>query len=157
MKLPPFINVAEDLELAGLIWRPEIGDEISNRHEPGAVSVLVDPQGMTPTELRSVYLWLPTVEQMVLQFEVRQAILFHAGVELTDVQADTRRVLVEVKPTTFSKYRIQFIGKGGRVLLESPETKAEYVFKGDEGYVRARVLESNGRVAWVQPVMIPAR
>ncbi len=79
------------------------------------------------------------------------------GVELTDVQADTRRLLVEVKPTSFSKYRIQFIGKGGRVLLESPETKAEYVFKGDEGYVRARVLESNGRVAWVQPVMIPAR
>jgi hypothetical protein len=81
------------------------------------------------------------------------------GVELTDVQADSRRLLVEVKPTTFSKYRIQFIGKGGKVLLDAPETKAEYVFKGDEGYVRARVLESNGRMAWVQPVVVvaPAR
>jgi hypothetical protein len=77
------------------------------------------------------------------------------GVELTDVQADTRRLMVEVKPTSFSKYRIQFIGKGGKVLLESSETKAEYVFKGDEGYVRARVLESNGRMAWAQPVLVP--
>jgi hypothetical protein len=78
------------------------------------------------------------------------------GVELADVQADSRRLLVEVKPTAFSKYRIQFIGKGGKVLHESIETKSEYVFKGHEGYVRARVLESNGRMAWVQPVVVPA-
>lgn len=84
MKLPPFISLAEDLEMAGLIWRPEIGDEVSNRDRPTLVSVLVDPQGMSPTELRSAYLWLPTVEQMVTQLEVRQAILFHAGVEITD-------------------------------------------------------------------------
>jgi hypothetical protein len=77
------------------------------------------------------------------------------GVELADVQADSRRLLVEVKPTSFSKYRIQFIGKGGKVLHESVETKAEYVFKGHEGYVRARVLESNGWMAWVQPVIVP--
>jgi hypothetical protein len=77
------------------------------------------------------------------------------GVELADVQADSRRLFVEIKPTTFSKYRIQFIGKGGKVLHESGETKAEYVFKGHEGYVRARVLESNGRMAWVQPVIVP--
>jgi hypothetical protein len=27
-----------------------------------------------------------------------------------------------------------------------------YQFKGDELYVRAKILESNGRVAWTQPV-----
>lgn len=84
MSLLPFLPVAEDLELAGLIWRPEIGDEVSDRRHPDAVSILVDPQGMTPTELRSVYLWLPSVEQMVMQFEARQAILFHAGLEVSD-------------------------------------------------------------------------
>ncbi len=84
MNLYPFVQVAEDLEIAGLLWRPEIGDEVSNRIEPASVSILVDPQGMTPTELRSVYLWLPTVEQLVFQFEARQAILYHAGLELTD-------------------------------------------------------------------------
>ena len=82
MILLPFVPVAEDLELAGLVWRPEIGDEVSDRNRPTLVSILVDPQGMTPTELRSTYLWLPTIEQMVQQFEARQAILFHTGLEV---------------------------------------------------------------------------
>ncbi|MBX7137421.1 MAG: hypothetical protein K1X83_05505 [Oligoflexia bacterium] len=80
----PFIEIAEHLELAGLIWQPEIGDEVSKRAQRASVSILVDPQGMTPTELRSTFLWLPTVEQIVLQFESRQAILFHAGLELSN-------------------------------------------------------------------------
>lgn len=78
-----FLSIAEELELAGLIWKPEIGDEISFRQQKGTISVLVDPQGMSPTELRSSYLWLPTVEQMVWQFEARSAILEHTGLELS--------------------------------------------------------------------------
>ena len=64
-----FLEVAEDLELAGLLWKPEIGDEVSDKRERGSISVLVDPKGLSPGELRSTYLWLPTVEQMVFQFE----------------------------------------------------------------------------------------
>ena len=84
MTLLPFLPVAEDLELAGLIWQPEIGDEVSERRHRDAISILVDPQGLSPLELRSVYLWLPSVEQIVCQFEARQASLFHAGLEITD-------------------------------------------------------------------------
>ena len=83
MKTEGFLAIAEELEIAGLIWKPEIGDEISFRQQRDTVSVLVDPQGMSPTELRSTYLWLPTVEQMVWQFEARSAILEHTGLELT--------------------------------------------------------------------------
>ena len=83
MKIEGFLNIAEELELAGLVWKPEIGDEISFRQQRGAISVLVDPQGMSPSELRSTYLWLPTVEQMVWQFEARSAILEHTALELT--------------------------------------------------------------------------
>jgi hypothetical protein len=79
------------------------------------------------------------------------------GVELADYRVTASSVTVAVKATAFSKYRIQFIGKGGRVLTESLEPKATYTFRGDEGYVRAKVVESNGRVAWTQPVMVPAR
>ena len=31
---------------------------------------------------------------------------------------------------------------------------ASYAFKGDEGYVRVKVLESNGLMAWTQPVAV---
>ena len=77
------------------------------------------------------------------------------GVELLDLQLTTERLHIAVKPVPSSKYRVQFIGKGGRVLAESLESTATYAVTGSEGYVRARVLESNGRMAWVQPVVIP--
>jgi hypothetical protein len=79
-----FVEIAEDLELAGLLWKPEIGDEVCDKKTHASVSILVDPQGMTPRELRTIYLWLPTLEQMILQVEARQSILFHAGLELSD-------------------------------------------------------------------------
>lgn len=83
MNFLPLLSVAEDLEMAGLRWVPEIGDEVSERVQPALISVLVDPNGMSYETLRSTYLWLPTVEQMVHQLEARQAILFHAGLELS--------------------------------------------------------------------------
>jgi len=79
------------------------------------------------------------------------------GVELDDLQVSPQRVHVAVKPVAWSKYRVQFVGKGGRVLSESTEPIATYVPKGDEGYVRARVLESNGRMAWIQPIVVASR
>lgn len=89
---PKFFQIAEDLEIAGLIWHPEIGDEVLAK-KAGSVSVLVDPQGMSLNELRDVFLWLPTVEQMILQFEARQAILLHAGLELTSAHMCYKTVL----------------------------------------------------------------
>jgi hypothetical protein len=73
------------------------------------------------------------------------------GVELTDYRADARSMTVTVKKTTFSKYRIQFIGEGGKVLQEATDSPATYTFKGTEKYVRAKVIESNGAIAWCQP------
>lgn len=78
------------------------------------------------------------------------------GVELDEVQVSATHLSVSVKSLPSSKYRIQFIGRNGRVLQESIEPKATYAMTGGEGYVRARVLESNGRRAWVQPVMVAA-
>jgi hypothetical protein len=79
------------------------------------------------------------------------------GVELAEYEVTSSAMRIAVRPTTFSKYRIQFIGKGGRLLAERAEPSAIYAFKGDEGYVRARVLESNGQIAWGQPVRVTAR
>jgi hypothetical protein len=76
------------------------------------------------------------------------------GVELEDCQVTPSSMTVIVKKTTFSKYRVQFIGKGGQLLRESIDSPAFYPFTGTEGYVRARVLESNGQMAWCQPVLV---
>jgi hypothetical protein len=77
------------------------------------------------------------------------------GVTLTDYVVSDRGMTVTIAPTPFSKYRIQFVGRGGRVLAESTASPASYAFKGGEGYVRARVVESNGAMAWLQPTPAP--
>ena len=74
------------------------------------------------------------------------------GVELQSVSATSTALTIAVRTETQSKYRIQFIGKQGAILSEALSSPATYTFKGDESYVRAKVLESNGKIAWVQPV-----
>ena len=75
-----FIEIAAQLSKSGLIWQPEIGDEIAIRPDLRQISILVDPHGLSPSQLRGEYLWLPTVEQLVDQIEARQALIFHVGV-----------------------------------------------------------------------------
>lgn len=87
------IYLAHDLEDAGLFWNPEVGDEVADREGKHPIAILVDPQGMTPEELRAAFLWLPTVEQMLLQFEARQAVLFHAGLEFSAQQCCYKTVI----------------------------------------------------------------
>jgi len=76
------------------------------------------------------------------------------GVEIAAYQVTDRQLSVKVKETSFSKYRIQFIGRRGKVLKEAASPTASYDIQGDELYVRAKVIESNGRTAWLQPVMV---
>ncbi len=74
------------------------------------------------------------------------------GVELADYQVTAKTITITIKEQSFSKYRVQFIGTNGHLLSEVTSSPAEYAFRGQELYVRAKVLESNGRLAWTQPV-----
>ncbi|HLM00330.1 MAG TPA: CehA/McbA family metallohydrolase [Pyrinomonadaceae bacterium] len=75
------------------------------------------------------------------------------GVELTDYQVSDKNITITINEERTSKYRVQFIGKNGRILSESLLSPAVYQFRGDELYVRAKIIESNGKIAWTQPVM----
>jgi hypothetical protein len=83
------------------------------------------------------------------------------GVELKDVQITNDSFKVEIQsveglqPAGRPRYRVSFIGKNGRLLTTSNENPAVYKFRGDEGYVRARVDDSNGLQAWTQPGFLP--
>lgn len=75
------------------------------------------------------------------------------GVELIDYQVNSKTMTISIKQDPLSKYTVRFIGKDGKILKETFENPAVYEFRGDELYVRAKVLESNGKFAWTQPVM----
>ncbi len=76
------------------------------------------------------------------------------GVELADYAADGSSIRISVKPTEGKAYRIRFIGLHGKILREVDGVRAEYGLTGDssERYVRAKVICSDGTVAWTQPV-----
>ena len=75
------------------------------------------------------------------------------GVELSDYQATAARITIAIREAAFAKYRVLFIGRGGRLLKEVTSNPATYDITGSEGYVRAKVIDSNGHVAWTQPVL----
>lgn len=94
-----------------------------------------------------------------------------SGVTLADVASDGKRYRLELREDAGVQYTTRFIGTrliGGRpavigeVLLETHSNPAEYVFRGDELYVRAVVSSSRAHrnpgapgdveMAWVQPV-----
>ena len=74
------------------------------------------------------------------------------GVELAELTIDKKSIVVRVKEKNLARYRIQFIGSGGRVLQETAGLTATYTIRGNEPYVRAKVIDSNGLAAWGQPV-----
>jgi predicted metal-dependent phosphoesterase TrpH len=76
------------------------------------------------------------------------------GVELADVQATARSLAVTIKAQSFARYTVQFIGSGGRVLKVATSSPARYDFTGEEGYVRAKVIDSMGYAAWTQAVRV---
>ncbi|MEK7831088.1 MAG: CehA/McbA family metallohydrolase [Acidobacteriota bacterium] len=91
----------------------------------------------------------------ILQAMERGDFYASTGVTLRDYQADKKQITITIaeQPAT-SKYVVQFIGQWGKVLKEVTTNPASYTFKGDEAYVRARVIESNGKMAWTQPVFL---
>ncbi len=76
------------------------------------------------------------------------------GVVLDDILIDARRITIHVQQRSDFKYRVDFIGRGGELLQRSESFPAQYNLKGNESYVRAKVSDSNGHVAWVQPVFV---
>jgi len=78
------------------------------------------------------------------------------GVTLRDYSTSGSEIKIDIAEDTQSqsKYTVQFIGRWGKILKEVTTNPAVYAFKGDEYYVRAKVIESNGKAAWTQPVFL---
>jgi hypothetical protein len=91
------------------------------------------------------------------------------GVELAEYSSDGASITLRVAALAQSRYRVTFIGRGGRTLQEVSVVPAlpegavslgaarlaphvTYSMKGDEGYVRVKIVDSNGLMAWTQPV-----
>jgi len=76
------------------------------------------------------------------------------GVDIETIDLSERALSISIRGRGMTKFRTQFIGENGKVFKEDVSNPATYLFKGDEMYIRAKIIDSNGRIAWTQPVMI---
>lgn len=74
------------------------------------------------------------------------------GVTLKELQVSPSEYRLEISPLGDRRYLTEFIGQNGRVLARVTTLKASYRINGSEGYVRARITDSSGRMAWAQPI-----
>jgi hypothetical protein len=74
------------------------------------------------------------------------------GVELEEVERLDKGLRLKVSEASQIRFTTEFLGADGKLLSRTFENPAEYVLKPGEPYVRARVTDSNGNRAWVQPV-----
>jgi hypothetical protein len=75
-----------------------------------------------------------------------------SGPVLSDITVTGTTLSIAVARTGDFKYTTQFVGDNGRILATDKSLTPRYTLTGNETYVRARVIDSGGRVAWVQPV-----
>ena len=62
------------------------------------------------------------------------------------------RLEIRVAQHSDQQYRTVFVGREGRVLDRVTGLEASYRLQPGDGYVRARITDSAGGQAWVQPV-----
>jgi len=76
------------------------------------------------------------------------------GVELEDIRVEPGFMEIHIRQRGDFRYTTRFIGEGGRVLKTTHGPVARFELTRFEPYVRARVEDSGGAVAWVQPVFV---
>ncbi|HVT44618.1 MAG TPA: CehA/McbA family metallohydrolase [Thermoanaerobaculia bacterium] len=76
------------------------------------------------------------------------------GVVIDDLVVDDSSMTITITTKGDTRYTTSFIGRNGAILSRSSSNRASYSFRGDEGYVRAKIHDSNGNVAWLQPVFV---
>lgn len=74
------------------------------------------------------------------------------GVVLDSITNDGTTLSIRINQKSSFKYTTQFIGHDGRILAVDKTLSPRYRLRGTERYVRAKVIESGGATAWVQPV-----
>ena len=74
------------------------------------------------------------------------------GVTLGELDVRGGELVLGIEPQWELHYRTTFIGAHGRILDVQDGLAPVHRLRDGDGYVRARVEDSDGLVAWTQPV-----
>lgn len=76
------------------------------------------------------------------------------GVFLGELKASVDEISLKIRRKADSIFLTRFIGADGTVHCEQVGREVSYRPSGDERYIRAHVMSSNGLQAWTQPVFL---
>jgi hypothetical protein len=76
------------------------------------------------------------------------------GLELLDLRIDFSRIIIIIKDTGNTEYTTDFIGSGGKLLYRTNINPAVYRLSTENHYVRAKITDTTGHCAWIQPVFV---
>ncbi len=124
-----------------------VADDDSHSFRPGDA----DSYALTRPGRAWIMVRADTLTETAILGAIRRGDFYAStGVTLSELQVTDSGITLAVLPVYDSRYTIEFIGSGGRVLATGHDRSASYTYRGDEGYVRVRVTDSNGRKAWTQ-------
>lgn len=131
------------------VWGIAVDDAHHYHCEPPKGELLTPPgQGWVMVRAESL------TREAIVAALARGELYASTGVVIESIDASPRAIRVTMADRYAAKYRTQFIGRGGKLLAETEGKSATYRIRGDEGYVRAKVTDSNGKAAWLQPVWV---
>jgi uncharacterized protein (TIGR03437 family) len=113
---------------------------------------LVNPVGALPGRawimVRAASLDVDAITQAMASGE------FYAttGIILQDYLVSSTRVTITLPDNPNSSTVVDFIGRNGQLLQRSTTSPATYLFTGHEQYVRAKIYDELGQMAWTQPI-----
>jgi len=93
-------------------------------------------------------------EASILEGLATGAFYASSGVELAEISSDRHELAIDIVQQYDLAYRTTFIGQSGKVLDVVDGLEPRHAMTGTEGYVRARIEDSDGLRAWVQPVFL---
>ena len=76
------------------------------------------------------------------------------GVYLEDMEISNKHIEFSITQIDDFAFHTKLVGANGRTLKEISTNKVRYEFQGDEGYVRAEIMDSDGALAWTQPILV---
>jgi len=91
-------------------------------------------------------------EESILRALEQGSFYATTGVLLESYTVSNAQIEVVISPTKYGKYTTEFIGYRGNVLKKDISLNPRYTFTGDEKYVRVCIMDSNGKMAWLQPI-----
>ncbi|MGH9935032.1 MAG: CehA/McbA family metallohydrolase [Blastocatellia bacterium] len=148
--MPGLEAMWDDILSAGMVIYGIAVDDAHNFKTPGDKTKSTPGHGWVMARAAN----LSAIE--ILQALERGDFYASTGVTLRDYSVTKTEIKIDIAEEirAGSKYTVQFIGRWGKILKEVTTNPAVYTFNGDEFYVRAKVIESNGKAAWTQPVFL---